>query len=86
MSVTFDDSIPPPESDLKTSDVPAPASAQPISRESSKKGKGSEKPLLLKPILRNTRTPTAQEDEATWGSNFWVTLVDPQVCLSRGTA
>lgn len=31
-----------------------------------------------------TRTPAVQEpsepDDAKWGSNFWVTLVDPQVC------
>lgn len=22
-------------------------------------------------------------DDATWGANFWVTLVDPQVCIAR---
>lgn len=25
------------------------------------------------------RDPVAQEDDPTWGSNFWVTLVDPKV-------
>ena len=29
----------------------------------------------------NNRNPLPQEDDPTWGSNFWVTLVDPKVIL-----
>lgn len=33
------------------------------------------------PRPRKSSVPgTADGDEAAWGSNFWVTLVDPQVC------
>lgn len=48
---------------------------------------GSDAPLS--PDLRNPRpkkNPVVVKgqdgDDAAWGSNFWVTLVDPQVCLS----
>jgi hypothetical protein len=35
------------------------------------------------PQAKNSQISVAQEgDEAAWGSNFWVTLVDPQVGCS----
>ena len=37
-----------------------------ISRQSSQQAKRS-------------KSDSSQEDDPTWGSNFWVTLVDPKV-------
>ncbi|KAG6861674.1 hypothetical protein C0995_013243 [Termitomyces sp. Mi166 len=34
-----------------------------------------------RPHKTSTIGLTHDNDDATWGSNFWVTLVDPQVCL-----
>lgn len=56
--------------------------------QQSKAADGAESPS--KTTLRTPRTPKSSQqpanananggdDSATWGSNFWVTLVDPQV-------
>jgi hypothetical protein len=44
----------------------------------------AELPQTVTPQTKNSQFPiVGQEgDEAAWGSNFWVTLVDPQVCHS----
>jgi hypothetical protein len=31
------------------------------------------------PRTAKSQAPMQEGDEATWGSNFWVTLIDPQV-------
>lgn len=50
---------------------------RPTSSQSSHRAQGTQKPHV------RTRTPVVQEpsepDDSKWGSNFWVTLVDPQV-------
>ena len=42
-------------------------------------GKPSSKPRQSRPSTSSGSTHT--HDDATWGSNFWVTLVDPQASL-----
>lgn len=39
-------------------------------------------PLRSPKPAKTTPAVNGDIDEMTWGSNFWVTLVDPQVCAS----
>ncbi|KAF8973177.1 hypothetical protein BDZ97DRAFT_1912748 [Flammula alnicola] len=89
MPLTVTTNIPskPHESALQTPPPSATTLVHPtISRQpstSSHRGKSSKpasrQSTLRSPTRPNFAGPTSQDgDDATWGSNFWVTLVDPQ--------
>ncbi|KAF8200735.1 hypothetical protein BJ912DRAFT_921356 [Pholiota molesta] len=87
MPLTVSTSIPAKQHDPSSLTPPPSASAPAIARQpstSSPKGispKQASRQSTLKSPTRPTLnlTPAGHDgDDATWGSNFWVTLVDPQ--------
>ena len=68
----------PPEPSLdKPADAPNGASTQPAIVVPQVNVNGEP---LRSPRPSGTFTSSFDPDSATWGANFWVTLVDPQVC------
>ncbi|KDR75311.1 hypothetical protein GALMADRAFT_249333 [Galerina marginata CBS 339.88] len=74
-----------------TTNIPFDSSPQTPPTPATSQQSNSNKPKPVKPISRQStlRSPThstfntnQEGDDATWGSNFWVTLVDPQTQTS----
>lgn len=94
MSATTKSDEPVQEQNVLPSVTPAPVSPGLANNRQSlspSSGKSRQHPASP-PSRSNSRTSSRRSthkssgkgreaDEATWGSNFWVTLVDPQVCI-----